>query len=55
MANVDFITGAPIKPFFLTFIIIDEENEEKHDPNMAQIVDYKNYGRKGMPIRTLLT
>ena len=44
-----------MKPFFLSFIIIDKENEEIHDPNMAPKVDYKNYGRIGMPISTQFT
>jgi len=34
-ANVDYITGAPMKPFFISFIIIDEEEEEVHNQNMA--------------------
>ena len=44
-----------MKPFFLSFIIIDEEDEEVHDPNMAPKVDFKHYGRIGMSIRTPLT
>jgi hypothetical protein len=39
----------------LTFVIVDEDDEETNDPNIAQTVDYKNYGRLGMPIRTPLT
>ena len=49
------MTTTPLKPLFLTFIIIDEEDEDVHDPNMAQTVDYKNCGRKGMPISTQFT
>ena len=30
-----------VKTNFLTFIIMDEEEEEIHDPNMAPKVDYK--------------
>ena len=41
--------------FFLTFIIIDEEDEEINDPNIAPKVDYKNYGSIGMPISTQFT
>ena len=52
---VDFITSTPLKPFYLTFVIIDEDEEETKDPNIAQTVEYKNYGRLGMPIRTPLT
>jgi hypothetical protein len=39
----------------LTFVIVDEDAEEINDPNIAQTVEYKNYGRLGMPIRTPLT
>ena len=49
------MTSTPLRPFLKTFIIIDEEDEEIHDQNMAQTVDYKNYGRNGMPIRTQFT
>ena len=49
------MTTTPLRSFFLSFIIIDEEDEEVHDPNMAPKVDYKNYGRIGMSIRTPLT
>jgi hypothetical protein len=52
---VDFITSTPLKPFYLTFVIIDEDEEDTKDPNIAQTVEYKNYGRLGMPIRTPLT
>ena len=37
--NVDFITSLPLNPPFFNFIIIDEEEEEVHDPNMAPKVD----------------
>ena len=53
--NVDYISGAPMKPFFLTFLIFDEEDEEIHDPNIAPKVDYKNYGRISMAISTQFT
>ena len=49
------MTTTPLRPFFFSFIIIDEEDEEVNNPNMAPKVDYKNYGRNGMPIRTPLT
>ena len=52
---VDFITSTPLKPFYMTFVIIDQDEEESQDPNIAQTVEYKNYGRLGMPIRTPLT
>ena len=54
-AAVDFITSTPLKPFYMTFVIIDQDEEESQDPNIAQTVEYKNYGRLGMPIRTPLT
>ena len=47
--------GAVLDRFMLTFVIVDEDDEEINDPNIAQTVDYKNYGRLGMPIRTPLT
>ena len=53
--NVSFTTGAALLRFMLTFVIVDEDDEEIKDPNIAQTVDYKNYGRLGMPIRTPLT
>ena len=47
--------GAVLDRFMLTFVIVDEDDEEINDPNIAQTVEYKNYGRLGMPIRTPLT
>ena len=47
--------GTVLDRFMLTFVIVDEDDEEINDPNIAQTVDYKNYGRLGMPIRTPLT
>ena len=52
-ANVTF-TGTVLDRLVLTIIIVDEEEEEIKDPNIAQTVEYKNYGRLGMPIRTPL-
>jgi hypothetical protein len=54
-AAVDFTTSTPLKPFYLTFIIIDQDEEDTKDPNIAQTVEFKNYGRLGMSIRTPLT
>ena len=51
--NVTF-TGTALDRLVLTIIIVDEEEEEIKDPNIAQTVEYKNYGRLGMPIRTPL-
>ncbi len=53
-ANITF-TGGALDRFMLTFVIVDEDDEEIKDPNIAQTIDYKNYGRLGMPIRTPLT
>ena len=54
MANINLFQVL-LRNLFFTFIIIDEEDEEVHDPNMAPKVDYKNYGRIGMPISTQFT
>jgi hypothetical protein len=54
-AAVDFTTSSSLKPFYMTFVIIDQDEEDSQDPNIAQTVEYKNYGRLGMPIRTPLT
>ena len=53
--NIDFITGTPLTKFFVTVVIIDEDDEQTQDPNLAPPVDLKLYGRKGMPIRPPLT
>ena len=47
--------GNILDRFMLTFVIVDEDDEEINDPNITQTVEYKNYGRLGMPIRTPLT
>jgi hypothetical protein len=36
-------------------IVIDEDDEETQDETLAAKVEFKNYGRLGMPIRTPLT
>jgi hypothetical protein len=53
-ANIDFFTGNPLNKFFLSLIIVDEDDEPTNDTNLAPSVEYKNYGRLGMPIRTPL-
>ena len=53
-ANVTF-TGTVLSRFMLTFVVIDLDNEEVQDENLAPKVEYKNYGRLGMPIRTPLS
>jgi hypothetical protein len=52
--NVTF-TGSALYRFLLTFVIVDQDEEEVQDTNLASNVEYKNYGRLGMPIRTPLT
>ena len=54
-ANIDFFTGNPLNKFFISLIIVDEDDELTQDETLAPKVDYKNYGRLGMPIRTPLT
>ena len=53
-ANVTF-TGTVLSRFMLTFVVIDVDNEEVQDENLAPKVEYKNYGRLGMLIRTPLS
>jgi hypothetical protein len=53
--NVDFFTSFPLSRFFISLIIVDEDDEETQDETLAAKVEYKNYGRLGMPIRTPLT
>ena len=54
-ANIDFITSAPLTKFFVTAVIIDEDDEQTQDPNLGGPVDLKLYGRKGQPIRFPVT
>jgi len=49
-ANIDFITGAEMKKFFITLIIIDKDNEPTTDINLAPPIDMKNYNIN-VPIR----
>ena len=53
-ANIDFFGGTPLNKFFLSLIIIDEDDEVTNDTNLSTNVEFKNYGRLGMPIRTPL-
>jgi hypothetical protein len=48
-------TGTVLNRLLLTFVIVDQDEEEVQDNNLASNVEYKNYGRLGMPIRTPLT
>jgi hypothetical protein len=51
--NVDFITGFPLSKFFISLIIIDEDDEMTQDDTLAPSVEFKNYGRLGMLIRNI--
>ena len=53
--NIDFFTGAPLNKFFISLIIIDEDDEVTQDETLSSKVEFKNYGCLGMPIRTPLT
>ena len=48
--NIDFITNTPLSKFFITLIIVDRDNEETTDINLAPPIDMKNYNIN-MPIR----
>ena len=50
--NVDFITNFPLSKFFISLIIVDEDDEVTQDETLSNKVEFKNYGRLGMPIRT---
>ena len=52
--NVDFITNFPLSKFFISLIIVDEDDEVTQDETLSNKVEFKNYGRLGMPIRTPL-
>ena len=54
-SNIDFFTSSPLNKFFISLIVIDEDDEETQDESLAAKVEYKNYGRLGMPIKTPLT
>ena len=46
-ANIDFFGGTPLNKFFISLIIIDEDDEETQDETLAPKVEFKNYGRLG--------
>jgi hypothetical protein len=48
-ASVAFSASA-LARLVLSFAIVDEDDEEINNPNISQTIDYKNYGRLGMPI-----
>ena len=53
-SNIDFFNSFPLSKFFISLIIIDEDEEVSTDESLVPKVEYKNYGRLGMPIRTPL-
>jgi hypothetical protein len=50
VANIDFTTNKPLKNFFISLIIIDEDVEVTKDLTLAPPIDYNNYNIN-MPIR----
>lgn len=53
--DVNFLTGTPLNKFFITLIIVDKDDEQTMDNNIAPPVDLNNFGTIGMPIRKPLT
>ena len=53
-SNIDFFTSSPLNKFFISLIVIDEDDEETQDESLAARVEYKFFGRLGMPVRTPL-
>ena len=49
------LVGTVLDRFMLSFVIIDQDEEETQDPNIAPKVEFKNFGRLGAPIRTPIT
>ena len=52
-ANIDFITNTPLDFFYISLIIIDQDEELTKDLTLAPPVDYNNYNIN-MPIRNYL-
>ena len=52
-ANITFTSA--LDRFMLTFVIVEEDEEEIQDATLAPKVEYKNFGRLGAPIRTPLS
>ena len=50
--NVDFLTSTPLNKFFLSLIIVDEDDEKTDDSTLSAPINYKNFGQGGMTIRT---
>jgi len=48
--SIDFITNQPLRNLYINLIIVDEDDEETKDINLAPPIDMKNYNIN-MPIR----
>jgi hypothetical protein len=48
--SIDYVTGLPLKPFYISMIIIDEDPELTSDLTLAPPIDYNNYN-VNIPIR----
>ncbi len=51
-ANIDFLSSSPLNKFFLSLIIIDEDDEVTNDSSLSAPIDFKNFGQLGARIRT---
>ena len=49
-SSINYVTGLPLKTFYISLIIIDEDLEPTQDLTLAPPVDYNNYN-VNMPIR----
>ncbi len=49
-SSIDFVTGLPLKFFYISLIIIDEDPELTKDLTLAPPIDYYNYN-VNMPIK----
>ena len=49
-SSIDFVTGLPLKTFYISLIIIDQDPELTNDSTLAPPIDYNNYN-VNIPIR----
>jgi hypothetical protein len=49
-SSINYVTGLPLKTFYISLIIIDEDLELTQDLTLAPPIDYNNYN-VNMPIR----
>ena len=49
-SSIDYVTGLPLKTFYISMIIIDEDPELTSDLTLAPPIDYNNYN-VNIPIR----